>query len=758
MKKFFVLQAGLLLCHVFGLSNSLTLVPTFENCSFYFQYGDDFSPSVQQSWKTSDVFKLSFREEGAGQWQEAFYPVHDSDRREFRGSLLGLTENTSYSVKAEIFQNGQWTVAAESEFHTWTSEPPLKVTLKLSNLGSYTANQGLVLNEMRGSADGWIKIVADVPVEAGQTADNGVLIKNCEYLILEGFVVTGGRLNGIKIDESCRNIRIVQADISSWGRIPVDQVYLDDADNYPLSSYKDYDAAYLDENKELIRNDAGINIETTSNDPTREHFNFVVERCFIHDPNGYCNPWYGTRTLGTGAGTSYRFLHPQGPQGIYIRSSGGLVIRYNDIVGSQLHRLHDLSGGKDNGKLLGGYYRDSDIYGNYFAFAQDDGIELDGGQCNVRFYGNRVEQVYTGISTAANLKGPSYLFRNVIHNLGDSEGGSSAAFKNGGGDTYSLGITFFLNNTVHVDGNGIAGVGYGSDDNRKMFQGFSRNNILYVNESSSYCIYETDPHVNNSFDYDLLANSKKANRVGTISLKSLPGEEHAVKGDPAFVDRDHAVFSLQAGSAAIGAGELLPNFSATCMDMGAFPFAGSSLSPQRPLPVESDKYSLKIHPKGTAEITITAGKIMEEMEFYVTKNADMDWLTLEVGQTHSIGSGDVYTLRLEADTDERPSGVVFVRFANGYSIPVSVYVDPSVPSALTKACGDSPYFAAGKDCIHVQVPTSGMLALYDVSGKKISEYSCVAGSSHIPVSLPNSVYVLSYVSAGSRYVQKIVLK
>lgn len=755
MKRYFILS--LFVCPILVFASSLTLVPTFENCSFYFQYDSDFTPNVSQSWNTGAVFKLSYQEKGSGQWMEAFYPVHDGELHEFRGSLLNLAENTTYSVKAEIFRGGRWEVANESEFTTWNSNPPLKMTLNLSNLGSYVENQALVLNEMRGSEDGWIKIVADVPVEAGMTADNAVLIENCEYLILDGFVVKGGRLNGIKIDESSRNIRIVQADISAWGRIPADQVDLSDEVNYPASQYKDYDAAYLDENKELIRNDAGINIETTSNDPTREHFNFVVERCYIHDPNGYCNPWYGTRTLGTGAGTTYRFLHPQGPQGIYIRSSGGLVIRYNDIVGSQLHRLHDLSGGKDNGKLLGGYYRDSDIYGNYFAFAQDDGIELDGGQCNVRFYGNRVEQVYTGISTAANLKGPSYLFNNVIHNLGDSEGGSSAAFKNGGGTSYSLGMIFFLNNTVHVEGNGISGVGYGSDDNRKMFQAFSRNNILYVNESSSYCIYEPEPNANNSFDYDLLANSKKANRIGTVSLSSVPGEEHAVKGDPNFVDRDHSVFSLQQNSNAIGTGESLTGFSNGNVDMGAIPYGSTSLVPQRPLPVEVDKYSLKINPEGSAEILIKGNGLAGDLDFCVTKNVDMDWLTIENNVTGTLNLETPCTIKLIAQTNEQPSGVIFIRFENGYSIPISIYVDPSAPTFTDSVQASAPHFVVGKGCIYVNVPDDGIFTMYDMLGRKMAVHPCVLGTTTIPVSLPAGIYIISYESDLLHLSQKIVL-
>lgn len=49
------------------------------------------------------------------------------------------------------------------------------------------------------------------------------------------------------------------------------------------------------------------------------------------------------------------------------------------------------------------------MYENYLAFSQDDGLEMDGGQCNIRLYNNCIEQARVGISTAPNIKGPSYL-------------------------------------------------------------------------------------------------------------------------------------------------------------------------------------------------------------------------------------------------------------------------------------------------------------------------------------------------------------
>lgn len=667
-------------------ADSLELYPTFENCSFYFTTSSAYSFS--QSWATDSVIRILYKPVGDAEWNTAYRPVYDSSKQQFRGSLFHLIEDTDYEVRVEMNEGGGWAIASSGTFRTWTDNPPLKSTLKLSLLGAYKQGQPLVLNAMRGSETGWIKVIGNVPVNAGNVADNAVNITNCEYLILEGFTVTGGRINGINIDESCRNIRIIGADISEWGRVPVDQVYLADATNYPSSKYKNYDATFLDDRGELIRNDAGIAIVTSSNDESRTRFNFVVERCYIHDQNGYANPWYGTRIFGTGAGVDYRFLHPQGAHGMYVRSAGSVVVRYNDITGSDIHRLHDACGGMDNGKPLGGWYRDTDIYGNYLGFGQDDGIELDGSQMNVRFYDNRIEQFRCGVSAAPCLAGPSYVNTNVVADLGDSERDNGAAMKNGGGDTYSKGLIHYISNTIYVAASCIASVGYGSDSNQGMFQGFSRNNILYCTvKSSSYggnSVHETATHPNCSYDYDLLTNSKMSGREGVANVLAPNSETHAVKGDPRFTDLEHRVFTLTDQSIGIGTGQYLPGISVKQRpDIGAFQKEESSLYPRRPIDVTSDKYQVRINPQGNASFTISTGDVEDGLEYWVSMDKEVQhWLSTTTVRSPLLGNS-TYLIRLRASVPAEmtrlPKGVLFVRFSNGLSIPVSLVADNAEP-------------------------------------------------------------------------------
>ncbi|MBR1878229.1 MAG: hypothetical protein IJ814_04390 [Paludibacteraceae bacterium] len=730
---------------------TLEVYPTFENCSYYFT--PDAACTVAPSWATDSLVRVRYRAAGTEEWQTAFRPVYDESRQQFRGSLFHLTEDTDYEVSVLQKNDGIWQEVQAASFRTWTGNPPVKRNLKLHLLGAYKAGQPLTLNAMRGTADEWIKVVGDVPVNAGNSADDAITITNCEYLILEGFTVTGGRINGIRIDESCRNIRIIGADISAWGRVPVDQVYLADAANYPSSKYKNYDATYLDDRKELIRNDAGICIVTSANDESRTRFNFVIERCYIHDQNGFANPWYGTRLFGTGAGTSFRFLHPQGPHAMYVRSAGSVVVRYNDFAGSDIRRLHDACGGMDNGKLLGGWYRDTDIYGNYFGFGQDDGIELDGSQMNVRMYDNRIEQYRCGVSAAPCLAGPSYIMDNVVADLGDSERDHGAAMKNGGGDTYSKGLIHYLGNTIYVAASCIATVGYGSDSNQGMFQGFTRNNMLCCTvKNSNYggnCIHENATHPNCSYDYDFLYNSKLSGRQGVIYVQAPNSETHAVKGDPKFADIDHRVFTLTQGSPAIGAGQYLEGISIkSAPDMGAFQTGESTLYPKRPLPVEVDKYQLRIHPQGYASLTL-GSSADTDLSFAVRMDNEMrQWFETDVTDSALLAAGGAATVILHAHVADSvarlPKGVLFIRFAGGWSVPVSIVAD-NAEQPNEKLGLDAPAQAGITLCgkqLRVETSDKALLTVYSTAGTSVLQAPVAGGVTMVDVSgLGSGVYI-----------------
>ena len=76
--------------------------------------------------------------------------------------------------------------------------------------------------------------------------------------------------------------------------------------------------------------------------------------------------------------------------------------------------------------------------------AANDSTELDGGQMNVRFFGNKAENFLCGVSIAPCVQGPSYVFRNLFVHLGDYYTGVGNGVKAGG--NISKGKTFIFNN------------------------------------------------------------------------------------------------------------------------------------------------------------------------------------------------------------------------------------------------------------------------------------------------------------------------
>lgn len=665
--------------HAFG-QQKMKLIPTFENCSYYCD--SVFDVTFDKAWNTSATFRLLYKAKKEFRWNEAFPPYYDAQRFQLRGSIMNLKENTEYDVRLEKKRKGKWVTAKKGDFTTWNSCPTIKKEWKLSELKEYKAGSGVVLKGLKGRENGWIKIVGDVSIEAPATYRQALEIDDCKFLILENFVVKGGRIDAVAIRENCENVRVVGADISAWGRVAVDQVHLEDSVNYPATKYKRDNACFIDEEGVVIRNDAGIYLGTVGKVPGPQ--NIVIERCYIHDPNGHSNAWHGVREIGRAKGISYRFWHPQGPQGIYMRSRGGLVIRYNDVVGADHYRLHDLLGGFNNGKIDGGMNTDADVYGNYLAFSQDDGLEMDGGQCNIRLYHNRIEQARVGISTAPNIKGPSYLVRNIIFNLGDSNREYSYGIKNGGGTMYSHGLHYFINNTFHISGNCISSVGYGGDVDRGMFQGYSRNNIFFNRKESNLkargCgIYEAHSHLNNHFDYDLFYDENKKDKRGLARLKSSDCEQHAIYGDPLFIKPEAGVFTLSAESPAIGHGQLQTNLSGGTggsVDMGALAYGSSSLIPHRPIDVQADKYMVVMSHQDSGKVEIKVGQVPANLSYRLTKNKDMDWLSFETEQHGDVTSDSSFSIlfNTKAVVGKSYRGVFFIRFSNGYSIPVSINV------------------------------------------------------------------------------------
>ena len=350
-------------------AGELRLVPTYTSCSV--------------CWGSAPVEGLALEYRAAGgEWKKGETPIHFLDAANYRGSIFYLAEDTSYEMRLTA---GGKTLAAGS-FRTWKSEVPVARTIVIDPA---TATYPIVVSE-KGHPDGWIRYTTKPgAVVGGKDVMKSIFkITDAKYVILENMVIEGGggnRDNPVFIENST-GVRVRNCEIYGFGRVG-EKLFTAKGGGKP---------SYVDE-KGHVRTfnwSAGIMIDPGSAEVT-------VERCYIHDARGTSNSWF--------------YSHPSGTEGIFVnRVAHSIVLRWNDIVGSDLHRWNDAIEGCDNFGEGGGFNRDSDIYGNFCIYANDDCIELDGGQQNVRCFQNRFEAAISDISIQGCMVSPVYVFDNLL--------------------------------------------------------------------------------------------------------------------------------------------------------------------------------------------------------------------------------------------------------------------------------------------------------------------------------------------------------
>lgn len=618
----------------------LLLVTTFENISYYLDVGQD-----------DYTFYAYYREKGSEEWKKAYAPHYDDKLGQVRGSISGLKESGVYEVRVEVYKDGQKVKESQTECTMWSDNPPIAKEYKLSDIYNPEENNGtLNLDFLKGSPDGWIKIKGvegDRDVIANNNAHVAVLISNAEYVILENLNIQGAYYHGVLITNGSHDIRLTNCEISNFG-------------GYTVMKDDGYYALY-DRNAQIY----GIKLHYVAN--------VVVERCYIHDPRTQSSHW--------------GYVHPQGSQGIMVRSAGGTVLRYNDIVGSNEHRWDDAIGSTYNDLKTTGPSKDSDYYGNFLIYSNDDTVELDGGQMNVRFYNNRVEGSYCGISTAPIMAGPVYIFRNLILNLGDQRGTANTATKNGGGyqSLFAYSRSYNFHNTIYTTGQGLKGVGFSSLPMRDILWATTRNNVIVTSKEG---IYDQHTLLENDFDYDLLAHIDGTPGSG---LYAEGNEKNGLFKNPEFVSAANGLYSLTEKSAGVDNGCVIDNFSdgyvGKAPDMGAFEYGDDNSKktvPARPIDIWADKYEMTL-PKGIQETTVTVyvGEIGEEIPYKIRVNdAIQKWLSVtdEAGKTEGVlKPNSSFTLKVKTNSDmvgesfAKGCGAFLLRLDNGYSVPFTVY-------------------------------------------------------------------------------------
>jgi hypothetical protein len=594
---------------------SFEMVPLFHTCSYYLN-------SLNRSG-----LSVSYRRKN-GDWSRAYAPVYVKEDGMFRGSIVDLDEDTSYELRVTA-AGGE--VLAQQMFRTWSSEVPIGKTIVLDE----TSFPGRLTVQESGSPEGWIRITA----KKGHILKNGrtgplIELDHVNYVILEGLTLRGGLQEVIRI-RRCENVRVINCDIAGWGRIGTQRF--------------DRDGKYYTDDGNAINWDSAILVSKS--------VGTVVERCYIHDPVSTANSWY--------------YSHPSGPQAVGMDKSRSTVLRYNDFIGSDSHRWNDAVEGAGNFHIDGGFHRDGDIYGNMMCFANDDALEIDGGQTNVRVFYNKFEGCLCGVSIQGCMSGPSYVFRNLLVNMGDERGLAGQTIKTSSHANGPSAVSFIFNNTCF---------GGARDLNLPHNLRIVAKNNIFAGKSA---ITGRQRSLQSECDYNLLSTGD-------------PGDEtHGILGMPAFVDSGAGRFALRSTSEAVGHGIALDNVAPGDTgrpDMGAISFGLDLVLPLRPIPVVLDRYQVTLSASGLSSNrakTVSATVRAEDFSssYRIAQNEAFDWFDV-APKTGVLSSGQSVTFTVTRRPDrmtEKPfyQGAFLIRLESGYSRPVTVYARTDVTPAIT---------------------------------------------------------------------------
>ncbi len=589
-------------------ANVLTLIPTFENCSFELPDGE------------GRECKVEYRSAGSDQWRKALPPIWFPDERCWRGSLLELREDTEYEIRLRI--SGKKTVSGR--FKTRNSDFPVAKTVVIRKLPFRITESG------RPGA--YVRYTADKPLKGS------LMLEKVKHVILDGLTLDGdGCPAGIHLFQ-CEDVAVRNCDIS----------------NFCPPGKRGWDPAHFGRIYSLHNNRpqprcCGIRVN--------ESREVLIERCFIHNPAVCANSWC--------------YSHPNGPEAIILdHGLDRVVIRHNDLAGADLMRWDDVINGSGNGHNDGGLGANGDVYGNYLCFSNDDACELEGGGRNLRFYRNRIEQTFAGISTGRCSFGPVYLFRNLLVNEGDQHGHFGPLLKNGMG-TQGKGTVLFLYNTV-ANAHGPVGIFHSFHREKPVivlprFKGISRGNIFYSRSPAfpgNFFLWPGD------YDRDVFGGGT-AEKTVRDGLLQKGQERNAVWGGVRFSAPEKGDYMLTPGSAGwdFPKSDHLPEIrhAGACQEADIHALLGRKLN------FTADAASLSTEGK---ELIFN---IRAERDTPFRVAANDSFYTVDP-MSGTLKAGEVRKFTVRAPAENTPlsriyRGVFFIRQPDGFSLPLGIAFD-----------------------------------------------------------------------------------
>jgi hypothetical protein len=486
-------------------SQDARAVPTYEAAGLYWS-GSGASAATG--------CEVRFRKTGAGTWTQGLNMWLDARDGECRGSIVNLTAGTSYQVEMNL--PGQPTARTLS-FTTWSNQKPISRTVTVpSGSSTYTITEG-------GSASGYV-VYQGAPgavLDANNAAQFNVSI-NASYVIVRGLTLRGAQRDAIRISPTVSDVIIEDNDISGWGRLRTG----------------------------VFGTDLDSGVRAICSSPTLQRV--TIQRNEIHDPRYTANSWSDG--------------HPQGPQAVTLSYCGGNnVIRHNEMFSTTGRYFNDIIGGEDNLSTTGFPNSDTDIYENELSHAWDDAIEAEGGNKNVRIWGNYIDRTGTGIASTITSVGPLYIFRNVynrsriLQNVPPDQDDRQVFFKAGSNAGFGDGRRYIFHNTMlqamevgSLYGLGASGGISGTGSSQLLNNTVSRNNIFH-NWRTWTAYY--DVGTGNDFANDMYNGSAGApdtNGIHSVPIY-LPGN--------GWTSESGGMYQLTPATPGYDQGARIPNFN-----------------------------------------------------------------------------------------------------------------------------------------------------------------------------------------------------
>ena len=655
----------------------LELRPTFENCSVYLNL-----LPAERNKKLNVAF--FFRKAGDKNFTEALPPAEVIQEHAWRGSLFNLKEDTAYEFKA-VITGRNYKKEVPGTFRTRNSNVPFETIL-------------LPPGKCR------VKITSGTPGKYKRYTSNGQVItldkesaaffelEKMENIIFDNIVIDGrGAQNVFRVTNS-RNIIIRNCEIYNFGRKSA-------GPRYGTLMY--YSGGMYDAQGNLLYDDQAFKLVQSKN--------VLIEKCFVHDPAFSAQTWL--------------FAHPSGPGCLKVTDCADTVVRWNDFVGRDGYRFIDHIIGPPNGSLRGGFARDADIYGNFFAFSNDDGAELEGGAMNIRCYGNRIEGTLSGISTGPISLGPTYLIGNLFANPGDVDGSGNQAYKNGGGTkgvNPTRGKLYMLHNTVSDTNVSKYGVGCFSIPHKDYFpscKAYLRNNLLRATGRFYHRLWHS---FNTDCDGNLL-HRHPGGMAETIAKDMADIKKTGLEKRGIFAEIQHE--NALTGNYALKKGSPGYNQALKVNNMPGFPHKGAYQGlkgewfPKRPLDMTIDKTELHWLKGDTSSrfLTVTAPrnekyKVIASDSFFTVKEKKSETKGALVSRTY-----EVRLLSEKMGVPRRYSGAILFRTGKGLALPVTLFADAREP--LSKILAETKRFIPGK-----KVSVKGKEVVFEVAITKPGIY------------------------------------